>query len=185
MFKKSGFIFLLLAIALTLLLSLSKKFKSSKVGQKIISNLPPLMQPKATTVQGKTTVKQMYKDRFPDIWAAIVTKFGNTVLANCYFAQTMLETGQYKSNLYLNANNLMGMRCVQKRPTTQIGCTPSGFGQYENVNQCIRDMELYYNYFNYPSSYINSQAYVRTLKSKNYFSASESGYLSAINSFMI
>lgn len=148
--------------------------------------MPPLQQPPQNTSKlRRKQVKQMYKDRFPTQWNLIVKEFGDTVLANCYFAQTMLETGQYSSNLYQTQNNLMGMRCVKIRPTTQTGCGISNFGIYSDVASCIKDMSLYYQYFNYPTKFENSEQYVRVLKQKGYFSANEANYLSALNAFMI
>lgn len=52
-------------------------------------------------------------------------------------AQAKLESGNYTSNIFLNANNPFGMTVVSKRETTQIG-EYHGFGAYNHwMDACV------------------------------------------------
>ncbi len=63
--------------------------------------------------------------------------------------QARIESANGTSNLALTQNNYIGMRCVQIRNTTQIGCNNAlNFGIYKTPSQCAKDLVLWYNYRN-------------------------------------
>lgn len=58
------------------------------------------------------------------------------------FAQAMLETGHFKSRIFVEANNLFGMKLARSRPTTAIG-EYSGHAMYEDWVSSVMDYALY------------------------------------------
>lgn len=56
--------------------------------------------------------------------------------------QAKIESGNYKSNVYVNSCNLYGMRKVGKRNTTQRG-TYNGYGVYDNWCLSVLDRMLW------------------------------------------
>ena len=57
--------------------------------------------------------------------------------------QAKLESGNYASDVYINANNLYGMKKVGKRQTTQLNTTYKGYGCYTNWCESVLDRMLW------------------------------------------
>ena len=57
--------------------------------------------------------------------------------------QAKLESGNYTSNVYMNTNNLYGMKKVGKRQTTQLKNTYNGYGCYTNWCESVLDRMLW------------------------------------------
>lgn len=63
-----------------------------------------------------------------------------------FVAQTILETGYYKSDLFKNGNNLVGMKHPKVRKTTSLGkYDKSGHAFYESIEKCIDDYKKWQN----------------------------------------
>lgn len=62
------------------------------------------------------------------------------------FAQSVLESGHYKSKVYLANNNLFGMKFPRKRETVAIGQN-MGYSVYEFWQTSIEDYMLYQQFF--------------------------------------
>lgn len=97
-------------------------------------------------------------------------KFPHIVLA-----QSILETGNYKSEVFSMNHNLFGMKQARVRPTTALG-TSIGHAYYNNWKESVYDYALYQaaylksvktedQYFDYlGSNYAEAEHYVRALK---------------------
>ena len=57
--------------------------------------------------------------------------------------QAKLESGNYTSDVYINSNNLYGMKKVGKRQTTQLNTTYKGYGCYTNWCESVLDRMLW------------------------------------------
>lgn len=57
-------------------------------------------------------------------------------------AQAQIETGNFKSRIFREANNLFGMKLARSRNTTAIG-EFSGHALYEDWRQSVMDYSLY------------------------------------------
>ena len=79
--------------------------------------------------------------------------------------QFMIETGNFKSNLFVNANNVCGMRLSKKRKNTAIGKTKSGYAKYENWMKGVDDFLLW---LKYNSINVSNGNYIYSLKRVNY-----------------
>ena len=64
-------------------------------------------------------------------------KFPHIVLA-----QARLESGNFKSNIFKENNNLFGMKEAKQRISTNKG-TNLGHAKYENWKECVVDYALY------------------------------------------
>lgn len=90
-------------------------------------------------------------------------------------AQSVLETGNYKSEVFAMNHNLFGMKQARVRPTTALG-TSIGHAYYNNWKESVYDYALYQaaylknvktedQYFEYlGSNYAEAEHYVRALK---------------------
>jgi len=91
------------------------------------------------------------------------------------YAQSKLETNNFKSTIFLENNNLFGMKEATQRVHTSIG-TQNGFAYYNNWTESLYDYAFYYStylyklttkneYYNYLSQfYAEDTAYVSKLK---------------------
>lgn len=57
-------------------------------------------------------------------------------------AQTHIETGHYTSHIFIENNNLFGMKVATQRPTTNKG-EESGHAYYENWKESVVDYAFY------------------------------------------
>lgn len=57
-------------------------------------------------------------------------------------AQAKLESGNFKSHIFLENNNMFGMKEAKRRPTTNKG-TQNGHAYYENWRDCVIDYAFY------------------------------------------
>lgn len=85
---------------------------------------------------------------------------------NFLINQSFLESNYGKSNLTENTLNVIGMRCVSQRITTQTGCytTPSNgdFGIYDSIFDCVKDRFLWGQYYNEPKTFPEIQTIAET-----------------------
>jgi hypothetical protein len=76
---------------------------------------------------------------------------------NFLINQSLLESNNGKSNLTQIGLNVIGMRCVSQRQTTQTGCYTTNsngdFGTYSSIYDCVKDRFLWGSYFNEPKTY--------------------------------
>lgn len=96
-------------------------------------------------------------------------------------AQAMHETGIFTSELFLEHNNAFGMKMPSVRDTTATAMTENGFAHYDSVEDSIRDLQLYFENFNYPDSFENATEYIKFAKEKGYFEAPLKTYTNAVN----
>ena len=106
----------------------------------------------------------------------------DTKLAKMIVAQSIHETGHFKSSLFLNYNNPWGMMHPAKRDTTSIGANPKGFAMYNNLEDAVKDYVLYLNALDYKKNYSNVREFVSELKRKGYFTDSLTNYMSSVYS---
>lgn len=109
-------------------------------------------------------------------------------------AQAKLESGNFNSNIYRKTNNPLAMGHATKRE--QLGDpSPSGIFEgdgssglsiqkYRNDTQGFRDMFLWYEYGNFPTSVNNAADYVRQLKKRKYFGLNEDKYLAGLEAML-
>ena len=91
-------------------------------------------------------------------------------------AQSMVETGHWKSNIFVENNNLFGMKEAKQRITTSEG-TQNNHAYYDTWRESVYDYAFYQcrylntitseqEYFDYLSaSYAEDPNYIRVLKS--------------------
>lgn len=97
-------------------------------------------------------------------------RFGDIVLA-----QAILETGMFRSKIFIESNNLFGMKVARSRNTTATG-ENRGHAMYDNWRRSVQDYSLYQStylrkvrtrdqYFRYLSEYYaEDPMYVEKLK---------------------
>lgn len=115
-------------------------------------------------------------------------------------AQSQHETANFTSEVFKQLKNAFGMRCVEKRPTTQIGCSTtidgnSFYGVYRSNGSSLLDLFLWLDYNGFPKARTKAELdailkgqnivdyYVSFLKAKNYFTASYFEYRNGVQNF--
>ena len=89
------------------------------------------------------------------------------------FAQCQIESGNFKSNIFKNNNNCLGMKLARSRPTTANG-EQFGHAFYDSWQDCLKDYALW------------QAAYARNLSKEEYLQllgeiyAEDSNYINAI-----
>lgn len=58
------------------------------------------------------------------------------------YKQCLLESGNFKSAVFKNNNNCLGMKLAKSRPTTAVG-EDFGHAKYQSWQDCIRDYALW------------------------------------------
>ena len=131
-------------------------------------------------LQGETEeiTKIIIKDEVPfteenlkNLLLELNVRFPHIVLA-----QAKLESGNFKSHMFLENNNIFGMKEAKRRPTTNKG-TQNGHAYYENWKDCVIDYAFYQaaylnnlrneaQYYQYLSaSYAEDPRYIGKVKS--------------------
>lgn len=72
-----------------------------------------------------------------DLLLELNIRFPHIVLA-----QAKLESGHFKSHIFLENNNMFGMKEAKRRPTTNKG-TQNGHAYFENWKDCVIDYAFY------------------------------------------
>jgi flagellum-specific peptidoglycan hydrolase FlgJ len=67
----------------------------------------------------------------------------NIKFPDIVFAQAVLESGHFKSPLFINQNNLFGMRAPKKRETTAINKGKKEYALYNDWDSSIDDYQLW------------------------------------------
>jgi uncharacterized FlgJ-related protein len=62
------------------------------------------------------------------------------------YAQAVLETGNFKSEVFLHNNNLFGMKVATIRPTTALGVNLN-HAYYSDYKQSVYDYAFYQSYY--------------------------------------
>jgi hypothetical protein len=103
-------------------------------------------------------------------------------------AQSQLETANFTSNVYKSSNNLFGMKVPSKRPFLGVigsGASDGGnYAKYSSDVNSVRDYLEWLRYTNFPTRVDSAEHFVRAMKSRGYFTANESEYLKALNSWL-
>lgn len=99
----------------------------------------------------------------------------NVRFPHIILAQAHLESGKFTSRIFVNNNNLFGMRQARLRPTTNKG-SRNGFAKYDHWRDSVIDYIFYYTvymhrfkteeeYYRYlDGSYANDPHYSKLLK---------------------
>jgi uncharacterized FlgJ-related protein len=74
---------------------------------------------------------------FKNLLLELNIRFPHIVLA-----QAKLESGNFKSHIFLENNNMFGMKEAKRRPTTNKG-TQNGHAYFENWRDCVIDYAFY------------------------------------------
>lgn len=95
-------------------------------------------------------------------------KFLNLKHPDIVYAQAVLETGNFKSNIFINNNNLFGMRVPGVRSNTVRGKV-NNYAYYKNWKESVVDYALY------------QASYLRKLDRNQYFNYLDANYAKDVN----
>lgn len=94
-------------------------------------------------------------------------------------AQAKHETGDFTSLIFVENNNLFGLKQPKKRKTTCVG-TNRGHGVYSSLEDCVIDYIYYMEARKMPFHEISVRKYVNLLKKKGYFEDDLEKYYKAV-----
>lgn len=98
------------------------------------------------------------------------------------FAQAILETGEFTSEIFHLNRNLFGMKFPRIRKTTSLGKSKEGYAIYESWNHSVDDYQLWQKSNVNPSKIKNKNDYYKLL-SKVY--AEDKQYVSKLKKILI
>ena len=89
------------------------------------------------------------------------------------FAQAVLETGHFTSELFLTGNNLFGMKVPKKRKTYSLSNMKNGYAVFEDWTYSVKDYLLWQDYVLKNKKISSDKEYLKLLnriyaKNKNY-----------------
>lgn len=92
---------------------------------------------------------------------------------NVVFAQSLIETGHFTSDLLHMENNLFGMKYPSRRETTSSGISDGGYASYEKWVDSVEDYSLWQQNMLDGKDNITEEEYLRLLgrvyaEDKNY-----------------
>lgn len=109
------------------------------------------------------------------IWAYMRLNGFSDEVAKTYVKIARLETAHYTSSGWTIANNPVGMGCVSKRDTTQVGCMPSadgvGIGMYSTLWDGVRDVKKWFEYWGFPKNRMSPEVWAKQNPKATYSAA--------------
>jgi len=117
-------------------------------------------------------------------WESRIMGYNRTI-SGYLAAQSLHESGNFKSELYLRSFNAFGMRPALRRKKTQKGETYNNYATYINLTQSVNDRRLWDEMNNNPmNSNETLSMWVDNLKNQAYFTAPTPRYLAAMLSHL-
>lgn len=104
---------------------------------------------------------------------AITGKLMHNTNTDLIYAQAILESARFKSPIFIENNNFLGLKHPSKRPTTSIGSN-RGHAKYKNHFDCLTDYFLRQTYFkvkdtNEVDEYLGELLRTKYAEDKSYF----------------
>lgn len=125
------------------------------------------------------TINEIYKEIF-----SYLIELGFKVNQSKFIvSQAAHETANFTSDIFLNNNNLFGMKLAKIRETTAIG-EKKYHAVYKTYFESIKDYKIYFEYNGYLQSYSTVDTFIKALKTKKYFEADEEKYLIGVKHFL-
>ena len=92
------------------------------------------------------------------------------------FAQAIIESGHFKSPLFINKNNLFGMKVPKKRETTAVNKGNKGYAKYHSWDSSVDDYLLWQKFTLKNKNELTKTQYLSLLgkiyaKDKNYITS--------------
>lgn len=92
------------------------------------------------------------------------------------FAQAVIESGHFKSPLFINKNNLFGMKVPKKRETTAVNKGNKGYAKYHSWDSSVDDYLLWQEFTLKNKNELTKTQYLSLLgkiyaKDKNYITS--------------
>jgi len=84
-------------------------------------------------------------------------------------AQAIHETGNFTSRLFLENNNVFGMKIPSIRKTLNVAPGTEIFSQFVSIGDSVKDMLFYLDHFSIPLNQDDPFLYAQVLKDKNYY----------------
>lgn len=116
-------------------------------------------------------------DEFLKIVRSIVS---DETTAKILTAQAMHETGIFSDDKYQDANNAFGMKYPKERETLATGETPNGYAIYDNIEDSIKDLLLWFEAKELPPVYGDVMVYCQQIREKGYYTAPFLLYASSV-----
>lgn len=111
-----------------------------------------------------------------DLYGQIIMEGFHATTAKYIVAQAAHETGDFRSYIFIENNNLFGMKLPSQRFTLAIG-ENRGHAVFKTLSDSIADYRIYYTGRKFPETWSNIEAFVTALKAKGYFEADLNEYI--------
>lgn len=127
----------------------------------------------------------------PEIDYILVTAGYSPDMARYWTAVSKLETANYTSRLFREANNLFGMGVPTVRRSLRSGVWTGidggeerQFSAYASTANSVKDLVLYLQSRSYPTTFGSAEQFVNFMRSKGYFESDPQKYLDGIKRYL-
>lgn len=103
-------------------------------------------------------------------------------LSYIILAQFKHETGGFTSNIFIEGNNMSGMKHPSVRKTLSLG-THRKHAKYASVEDCILDYVYYLEARKLPTHEVSVKKYLKLLKNKGYFEDDFNSYYKGVRNY--
>jgi flagellum-specific peptidoglycan hydrolase FlgJ len=157
-----------------LMLSISSVREFSFVEHKINSSIEIVLR--------KKEIPDVIREKLRECYTT------DSLMVEIIVAQARFESGNFTNSLTKNHNNIFSMRHPKIRSTTSLGPLANaegrtGYASYSSIESATEDFILWLNFTNIPTK-LTTNNYVKLLKAKRYFEASEKHYKKGINYYL-
>jgi hypothetical protein len=115
---------------------------------------------------------------------ALTKRVEDLKLRELMYRQAMHETGNLKSNIFTQNNNLYGMRPAIARPTTNAGAQ-GGYAYYNTLEDSIDDLLLWFKSIGEPVPTSSVFDYATWLREHGYYEAPVIEYAGGMNKVIL
>jgi hypothetical protein len=139
----------------------------------------PTTDDEPTETDDEQTREQKIRNHFQIIRKTLDESKYSTEFIKMLTAVAMHETGVFSSNIYLENNNLFGMKLPTIRETRATG-ENRGHATFASLEDSVKDLELYLAEFDYKLNHTKIRDFVAEMKRNGYFTAPVTTYGNAV-----
>lgn len=108
-----------------------------------------------------------------------------TSLLPYIMAQAKFESDNFKSRVWKQNLNPFGMKYPKQRKTLAIRPDWNNYAVYRCSISAIRDLRLWFEYFDFPNKVSSPYEYAKELKNRGYFESDLLDYANGIERYII
>ena len=115
-----------------------------------------------------------------DFYDLVHKQVEDELTARIITSHAMHESGVFSSRVFIEDNNAFGMHFPEKRETTAIAKDDKGFAVYENLDDSIEDLLIWFKSHDIPVEFKTPASYAAKIREYDYYTDSYAAYAAAM-----